>query len=347
MKKAVAAAHKLRVLALFHHALVPPEDATEKEARPSEWKTEFDVMRALRNLGHEVMPLGVGDDLGAIRKAVEEFKPDIAFNLLEGFDDVPIWDQNIVAHLELLKIRYTGCNSRGMLLSRDKAIAKKLLSYHRIPVADFAVFPAGRPVRRPKRLAFPLIVKSLTLDASIGISQASVVENDDALQERVRFIHESIDTDALVETYVEGREVYVGLIGNERLTVLPIWELLFTKMPEDQRRIATERLKWSLKYQKKHGIVSAEAKELPEGAAARIQAMCKRVYRSLMLTGYARIDLRLRDDGSMCVIEANPNPQLSRDEDFALSARAMGVEYERLIQRLLVLGMRWEPSSVG
>lgn len=343
----VAADRKLRVLALFHHSLVPPEDATEREARPSEWKTEYDVMRALKTLGHEVLPLGVAGDLGTIRRAVEEFKPDIAFNLLEGFDDVAIWDQNVVAYLELLKVRYTGCNARGLLLSRDKAITKKLLSYHRIPVADFVVFPLDKPARRPKRLAFPLIVKSLTLDASIGISQASVVENDDALQERVRFIHDSIGTDALVETYVEGREVYVGLLGNERLTVLPIWELLFTKMPEDQRRIATERLKWSLKYQKKHGIVSAQAKDLPDGSATRIQEICKRVYRSLMLTGYARIDLRVRDDGTMCVIEANPNPQLSRDEDFAQSAKASGLEYERLVQRLLVLGLRWEPSKVG
>ncbi len=343
----VPADRKLRVLALFHHSLVPPEGATEEQARPSEWKTEFDVMTALRALGHEVVPLGVRGDLGPIRQAVEEFKPDVAFNLLEGFDDVAIWDQNVVAYLELLKVRYTGCNARGLLLARDKAITKKLLHYHRVPVADFVVFPMGKPARRPKRLAFPLIVKSLTLDASIGISQASVVDSEEKLQERVRFIHDSIGTDALVESYIEGREVYVGLIGNERLTVLPVWELLFTKMPDEQRKIATERLKWNLAYQTKHGIESAQAKDLPNGVAKRIQSIGKRVYRSLMLTGYARIDLRLRDDGSVFVIEANPNPQLSRDEDFAQSAFAAGVEYERLVQRLVLLGMRWEPSKVG
>jgi D-alanine-D-alanine ligase len=345
----VTAGHngKLRVLALFHDKLVPPEGATEALARTSEWKTEYDVVTALRELGHEVLSLGIKGDLAPIRKAVEEWKPHIAFNLLEAFDDVATWDQNVVAYLELTKVRYTGCNARGLLLARDKAITKKLLSYHRLPVTDFAVCPMGKPVRRPKRLAFPLIVKSLTLDASIGISQASVVESEEKLAERVRFIHDSVGTDALVERYVEGRELYVGILGNDRLTVLPTWELLFTKMPEEQRRIATERLKWSLTYQKKHGIVSAEAKELEAPIAARIKDVCKRVYRNLMLSGYARIDLRLGDKGELYVIEANPNPQLARDEDFAESAKATGLGYPGLIQRILSLGMRWEPGRLG
>jgi len=342
-----AAEKKLRVLALLYEKLVPPEGAKEAEARTAEWKTEYDVVTTLRALGHEVLPLGVGGDLGPIRRAVEEFKPHLAFNLLEAFDEVATWDQNVVAYLELLKVPYTGCNSRGLLLARDKAITKKLLTYHRIPVADFAVFPMGRPVRRPKRLAFPLIVKSLTLDASIGISQASVVENEEKLAERVRFIHESIGTDALVESYIEGRELYVGIVGNDRLTVLPIWELFFTNMPEEQRKIATERLKWSLTYQKKHGIVSGAARDLPDGATARIREVCKRAYRNLMLSGYARIDLRLSESRGLYVMEANPNPQLARDEDFSNSAQAAGLDYGRLIQRILTLGLRWEPTRLG
>jgi D-alanine-D-alanine ligase len=338
---------KLRVLALLHKELVPPDDAKEADARSAEWKTEYDVVTALRALGHEVLPLGIGGDLAPIRNAVAEWQPHIAFNLLEAFDDVATWDQNVVAYLELTKVRYTGCNARGLLLARDKAITKKLLSYHRIPVTDFAVFPMGREVKRPKRLAFPLIVKSLTLDASTGISQASVVESEEKLAERVRFIHDSVGTDALVETYIEGRELYVGILGNDRLKVLPIWELSFTKMPEEQRKIATERLKWSLTYQKKHGIVSGEARDFPEGVAARIRETCKRVYKNLMLSGYARVDLRLAENGQVYVIEANPNPQLARGEDFADSAKAVGIEYERLIQQILSLGLRWEPGRLG
>ncbi|MBI2115847.1 MAG: D-alanine--D-alanine ligase [candidate division NC10 bacterium] len=322
-----------RILALVYEQLVPPENAGEAEAATAEWKTEYDVVSTLRALGHEVLPLGVGGDLGPTRKALEEFKPHIVFNLLEAFDQVPSWDHNVVAFLELMKVPYTGCNSRGLLLARDKALAKKLLSYHRIPVTDFAVFPMRRRVRRPRRLAFPLIVKSLTLDSSIGISQASVVETEEKLEERVRFIHESIGTDALVETYVEGRELYVGILGNQRLQVLPIWELLFTKMPEEQRKIATERLKWTLSYQRKRGIVSAEAADLPEGAAARIRDICKRVYRSLMLSGCARIDLRLSDTQGVYVMEAK--------------AKAAGLEYADLLQRIVTLGLRWEPTLPG
>ena len=336
---------KLRVLALVHPDLVPPEDAKRDDASP--WKMEYDVVKTLRELEHEVQVVPVGDELGTIRNAVFDFKPHIAFNLVEGFDDVVTFDHNIVSYLELLKLPYTGCNSRGLLLARDKSLAKKLLSYHRIPVPGFVIFPRGRKVRRPRRMGFPLFVKSLTLDASIGISQASVVESDEKLEERVKFIHESTETDALVEQFIDGRELYVGVLGNDRLEVLPIWELSFTRMPEEVRKIATERLKWSLKYQKKHGIVSEEARDLPEGAAERIRDMCKRVYRNLMLSGCARIDLRLSETAGVYVIEANPNPQLSYDEDFAQSAKKAGTSYGELIQRILNLGLRWEPSRLG
>lgn len=342
-------ARRLRVLVLMHPDLVPPAEVTiegeELEAAP--WKTEHDILRTLRDLGHESMTLGIRDELNPIRAAISDFKPHIVFNLLEGFADIASFDQNVVAYLELLKIPYTGCNSRGLFLGRDKAIAKKLLSYHRIPVPAFAIVPKGRTVRRPRKLEFPLFVKSLTEDASIGISQASVVDSDARLEERVRFIHEKVGTHALVERYVEGRELYVGVIGNEQLKVLPVWELLFNNMPENGHRIATERLKWSKGYQKKHGIDSGEAKDLPEGVADRVQLICKRVYKTLMLSGCARVDLRLTDQGQVYVIEANPNPQLSHDEDFAQSAKKAGIEYPALIQRILNLGLRWETTRLA
>src|SRR5581483_9541682 len=189
--------------------------------------------------------------------------------------DVVIFDQNVVSHLELLKLAYTGCNPRGLLLSRDKSLSKKLLAYHRITVPEFDVFRIGRPVRRPKRLSFPLIVKSLTQEASIGISQASVVDSDEKLKERVVFIHESIGTAAIAEQYIEGRELYVGVIGNQVLQSLPVWELFFSNMPEGSRRIATDRVKWSVKYQKKYGIDSGPAKDLPDEKCNELQHLCK------------------------------------------------------------------------
>jgi D-alanine-D-alanine ligase len=339
---------KLRVLALVHRHLIPPDTVPEgTDLVSAPWRTEYDVITTLRTMGHEVQPLGVHDDLGDIRRASTEWKPHIAFNLLEGFDDVSIFDQNVVSHLELLKLSYTGCNPRGLLLARDKSLSKKLLSYHRISLPEFEVFRSGRPIRRPKRLAFPLIVKSLTQEASIGISQASVVDSDEKLKERVAFVHQSIGTAAIAEQYIEGRELYVGILGNRSLQALPVWELFFTNMPADVKRIATDRVKWSVKYQKKYGIESGPAKDLPDDICAKIQHVCRRTYRALELSGYARIDLRLDEAGRIWILEANPNPQIAQGEDFAASAAKIGVGYDALLQRIVNLGLRWQPESVA
>ena len=339
---------KRRILAIMHHSLVPPETIeglSEEEVAP--FKTEYDVTAALHNMGHEVHALGLGSDLGTLRDAIREKKPHIIFNLLEEFDGEAVLDQNVVSYLELLRMSYTGCNPRGMMLARDKALSKKILTYHRIPVPEFAVFPRGRAVRRPKRLDFPLIVKSLNEEASLGIAQASLVDDDARLAERVAFIHERIGTDAIAEQYIEGREFYVGVLGNQRLQVLPIWELLFTKMPEDVPRIATARVKWDAKYQEKRGITTAQAKDLPEGMSDQIVKTCKRIYRCLGLTGYARIDLRMTDDGRVYVLEANPNPQLAYGEDFAESAHTAGIPYDELCYRIVNLGLSCKRETRG
>ncbi|MBX3028366.1 ATP-grasp domain-containing protein [bacterium] len=333
----------LRILALVHADLVPPDDVTGIDTTEVDWKMEFDVTVTLRNAGHEVRTLGVGDDLGTIRRAIDEQRPHIVLNLLEHFHGVPLFDSNVVSYLELLRTPYSGCNPRGLMLARDKGLSKKLLAYHRIPVPEFTVIPIGRRARRPKRMPFPVIVKSLTREASAGISQASVVEDDAHLAERVRFIHETLGTDAIVERYISGRELYVGIIGNQRLDVFPVWELLFTKMPDELWHIATDRVKWSRVYQQKRGIKTAQAK-LPDGVAEQVQHLCKRVYRTLDLSGYARIDLRLDDAGKVHVLEANPNPQLAYGEDFAESAERAGIDYPELLQRIVNLGLRWRPD---
>lgn len=332
---------RLRILALVHKDLVPPDSLdgmTEEEI--DQIKTEYDVATALHHLGHEVRALGVQSDLGVIRRAVNEWKPHCVFNLLEEFDGEAVFDQNVVSYLELLRLPYSGCSPRGLILTRDKALSKQILSYHRIRVPEFAVFPRGRTIKRPKRLDFPLIVKSLIEEASLGISQASIVDDDEKLRERVQFIHERIGTDAIAEQYIDGREFYVGVIGNHRLQVFPVWELLFTKAPEDMPRIATAKVKFDLKYQKKRGITTRAAKDLPPGVTEYIPKLCKRIYRSLGLNGYTRIDLRMAADGRLYVLEANPNPELAYGEDFAEAAHAAGISYEQLIQRIVNLGMR-------
>lgn len=331
---------KLNVLALVHEDLVPPESVegmTDEQIAP--FKTEYDVTATLHNMGHKVQSVGVGSDLRVVRSAIESTRPDIVFNLLEEFDGQAVFDQNVVSYLELLDLPYTGCGPRGLMLARDKALAKQILTYHRIRVPDFVVFPRGAAVRRPRRLSFPLFVKSRNEEASLGISRASIVEDDEALKERVSFIHDRIQTDAIVEEYIDGREFYVGVMGNKRLRVFPVWELLFTKAPEDMPRIATARVKWDYKYQQRWGIISQAARDLPEGETQRIAAMAKRIYRSLGLTGYARIDMRMNANGELHVLEANPNPQLAYGEDFAESAHAAGVDYADLLQRILNLGL--------
>jgi D-alanine-D-alanine ligase len=338
----------LKVLVLMHEDLVPPDSVNGLSIQDvAAFKTEYDVVKTLKRLGHEAKALGVSTDLGAIRTALFEFQPDIAFNLLEEFHGVPVYEQHVVAYLELSRQAYTGCNPRGLMLAHDKALAKKILSYHRIRVPDFVVFPRERRFRRPARLKFPLLVKSTTLEGSEGIAQASVVRDDDKLKERVEFIHSQIGTDALVEEYIEGRELYVAMLGNRRVRTLPIWELLFTDWPEGAPRIATARVKWNLAYQKERGIVSRAAKDLPEGSEERIRRLCRRIYRVLGLSGYARIDLRLTAEGKVYVLEANPNPLIAKGEDFADAARAAGVSYGRLLQRILALGLGYRAEWMG
>ncbi len=336
----------LKVLALMHDYLVPPDDTEGVDVITAPWKMEFDVVSHLQHMGHQVRKVGVSDDLGVVRQAVADFAPEIVFNLMESFAEIGVFDQHVASYLELSKLPYTGCNPRGLMLSRDKALAGTLFAYHRIPAPEFTVVRMGRVPRVQKRLRFPLIVKSLTQEASIGISQASIVEDEAALRERVAFIHQSIGTDAIVERYIEGRELYVGVLGNERLRVFPVWEMIFAQMPDRAHRIASERVKWNDAYREKHGITTGPA-DLPADLTRRIQHICKRVFRTLDLSGYARIDLRLDAEGRVHVLEANPNPQLAYGEDFAEAAEHAGVSYEALLQLILGLGLRWRPGLAG
>jgi len=331
-----------RIVVLMHEGLIPPEKLERpKERETAEWATEYDVVSTLRERGHEVRPIGVSCDLAPIRDAIVDWKPHAAFNLLEEFHGVAVYDQHMAAYLELMRQPYTGCNPRGLMLAHDKVLSKKLLSYHRINVPDFIVLPRGRRFRRPKHLEFPLLVKSANEDASFGIAQASVVTNDAKLTDRVAYLHEQLSTDALVEEYVEGRELYVGVLGNRRLRTLPAWEMKFDGMPEGAAHIATAKVKWDHKYQTKYGIATGAARDLPAGTAEELERLSKRIYKSLDLSGYARMDFRLTPEGKLSVLEANPNPNLARGEDFAASAEHAGTPYDELLEQILHLGLQY------
>jgi D-alanine-D-alanine ligase len=286
----------------------------------------------------------MGDNLAELRSTVTDWQPDLAFNLLEEFQGIVTYDQYVVAFLELMRLPYTGCNPRGMMISRDKALSKQVLAYHRIPTARFVLLPRDRRYREPRRLKFPLFVKSATEDASLGISQASIVHDAHKLRERVEFIHEQTSSDALVEEYIEGREIYIGVIGNDRLTTFPLWELNFGTLPDVMAGIATRKVKWDRKYQLKHGIGTGPALDLPDGLALRIGQLARRIYRALCLSGYARIDLRLKPDGSVFVLEANANPNLALTEDLATSALSSGVGYDALLERIMRFGIGYQAA---
>jgi len=333
---------KLRILVLMHASLVPPDDPGGlSEQQVEDMRTELDVISTLRAAGHEVRPLGILDSLSELRSTVRDWQPQVCFNLLEEFAGVVAYDAHVVGLLELMRQHYTGCNPRGMMLSRDKVLSKQILAYHRIATPLFTVFPRAAKLRVPRRLRYPLFVKSATEDASLGISKASLVDDEARLRERIQFIHDQTKSDALVEEYIEGRELYVGVLGNDRLTTLPVWEFSFGSMAEDGLAFATRKAKWDRKYKARHGIGAAAAEGLPEGTAQRIAVAAKRIFRALYMTGYARMDFRMRPDGSLFVLEANCNPMIASKEDFARSAAAAGIAYPALLERIVTLGLNY------
>jgi D-alanine-D-alanine ligase len=336
---------KLRVLVLVHEDLVPPdsiEGLTPKEIAP--WRTEWDVISNIKKMGHDVYPLGVYNNLGVIGNALMEHKPHVAFNLLEEFHGYPLYDQHVVSYLELMKQPYTGCNPRGLTISHDKALSKMVLAYHRIHIPAFAVFHMNRKVKRSKRLKFPLLVKSISEEGSVGIARASIVNDDEKLAERVEFIHRQTNTHAIAEQYIAGREIYVSVIGNQRLQTYTPWELVIEKLPEGAPNIATSKLKWDPAYQEKVGVVTRAAELSPE-IMKKIESLSKKIYRILFLSGYARLDYRLTDEGNLYLLEANPNPQIAFGEDFADSAKHCGVDYEALLQKIITLGLSYRGAG--
>ena len=332
---------KLKVLALFD-AIGPTtiDQDLSAELKTEDWKTEANVLAALGALGYPTEHLAIFDNLDLLRQKLETFAPDVLFNLADQFKNNRGFDQNIVSLLEMQGVPFTGCGATGLVLCKHKGISKKILSYHRIHTPSFVVIPRGQRIARPRQLKFPLLVKPVKEEASYGIAQASFVETDEQFRERVEFIHEKYDGDVIAEEYIAGRELYVSLMGNLRLNVFPIRELVFREVPPDEPKIATYRAKWDEEYRKRWGLQNQFAEDLEPALVAQIEQTCKRIYRLLTIDGYARIDLRLTAANEVYFIEANPNPILAEDEDFAQSAGKAGLPYPQLIDRIIRNGMK-------
>lgn len=333
---------KKRVMMLVHPEMEPLDHLTDpKDPEYRKRETEIDVKRTLLKLGHEVEVVTVHDELKPIRNAIKHWQPDIAFNLLEDFAGDGAQDFYVASYLDMAGIPFTGCNPRGMMLARDKALSKKILHYHCIKVPEFRIFPYGKKIKvgKLKNLPYPMIIKSNIEQGSVGISQASYVSNEKDLRQRIEQLHEMTQGDVIAEQYIDGRELYVGIMGNERLAVLPIRELNFDDKASQEQRIATYNVKWNDKYRKKIGFKYGFATGLQNGLQAKIDKLARRIYRKLLLSGYARLDLRMAANGDIYVLEANPNAAITHDDDLALAAKKAGYAYPALISRILQLGL--------
>lgn len=332
---------KLNVLMLFYSPYQKPRgyDYKEEFADPDNMYTEKDVKSSLESLGHEVRLLGIYNDMSVLFEEIKEHKPDVIFNMMEVFADKTHLEKNTAAVLELLDIPYTGASSGVLFLCNNKALSKKIFTFHRIKVSRFQTYYRGKPVKVPSRFNLPAVIKPLCEEASRGISQASIVDNPQAFIERIKFIQENMQMDAIAEEYIEGRELYVSVLGHKQITVLPPRELLFSNMPEGEPRIATYKAKWDDNYRKKWGIKSRPATNLSDALLKHIEDACKRAYRAMDMDSYVRFDIRVTEQGEMYIIEPNANPCIAKIDEMALSARKAEWSYDDLIQKTLDLAI--------
>lgn len=330
---------RLDITVLVDPVTVPTDDPQFRSPPPGKQITEYHVCEALRLLGHRVTALGADYDIAAVAQTLTEQNPDLVFNLTEQFCGDRRLDKNIAALLELLDIPFTGAGPMGLMLARDKGLCKQILTLHKIRVPNFVPLPHNRPIRVPRNFPYPAIVKPTFEDSSEGISNASLVYDAEALAERAAFIHERWKQHAIAEEYIEGRELYISVLGNKRLTVLPPRECSFNTDGDEGPVILTYRCKWDDDYREKWKIDFGFA-DLEPTILRNINRVCKRVYRVLQLQDYGRIDLRLTRDNNIVVLEANPNPDIAYGEEVAEAAERAGIDYETLIDRIIRLAKK-------
>lgn len=331
----------LKVLLLFEVQEVPqPPEVYEGWMETDEsWFTEGHVLTTLRENGHEVRLGPIHRHPREVIDLVEKAEPDLVWNCVETFHGHRYFESNIVGILELLRVPYTGCGHRCLMICQDKALSKKILKHHRVNVPAFVVSRKRRPARSVHRTVLPALVKPLAEEGSVGIAKDSFAETEEQAVKRARFLHERLEQDVIIERYIEGREIYVGVLGDMRLKVLPPRELKFTKVPVGEPKYASYKAKWDPEYRKRWGIGSTYAEDLPDNVLREMERVAKRVFRNLMMRGYGRIDMRLTPDERLFVMEANPNPEIAMYEDFSEAARKAGISYHELIERIARMGL--------
>jgi len=327
----------MKILLLFDVACpVSPDLAYTPEMFLQEEKpAEANIFTTLQRLGHEVQNMAVFDNVLDVVNRVVSFAPDLVFNQCESFRDDRALEPNIPALLDLMKVRYTGSGPEGLLLCKDKALAREVLSHHRVRAPRFLVSHLKSPLRRLSRFGYPAFVKPIGQESSDGIAKASFVRDEKEAVERLRYLHSKFNSDAMIEEYIDGREIYVSVLGNRRRAVFPPRELFFEGIPDDEPKFATSHAKWNDAYRAKWSISNGPAAELTEPVDKELRKIARNIYGWLRIRGFGRIDFRLSSRNELFVIEANPNPALAAEDDFAQSALAAGLTYDQLIQEIV------------
>jgi len=324
---------KCKITVLIDDATVPDKDPQflKHPAKPS---TEYNVIQTIRKLNHPLIIIPVENSLEKLAQQLKKQKSGLVFNLTEEFKGQRRKDIIITALLSKLKIPFTGSNSIGLAICRNKVLSKQILDKHKINVPDFLLFPQGKTVKISPKIQFPMVVKPAFEDGSDGISNASIVNNIRALKKRVRFVTKKWKQPAIAEEYIKGREFYVGIIGNKNPTSLPIRECIFSRGTGGPC-LATYRVKWNEKYRRKWNVRFGFAK-LDKEITEKIYQTCKKVYKLLYLRDYGRIDLRLTPGGKIVILEVNANPDVAKGEDLAEAAKKAGISYERFIEKIIL-----------
>jgi D-alanine-D-alanine ligase len=335
---------KLKIIVLYDRVLVDEaeEQAVATEKAPvtrtlDKKEVEEEVAEALTKLGHEPTMHELDGTTKSLL-ALARMECDLVFNLAESFADDDTADFKIAGFLELIGKKYTGTGTHGLMMAQDKAIAKKIFAFHGVHTPVFARSYRGR-LDFSHDLHFPVIVKPAREDGSIGIEFSAVVSSIRELMERIDWLHAHFDSPVLIEEYVEGREMYVGVIGNDNPEALPVVELDLSKLPDGTPRIASAEVKWGKGTKAYRDTKSAIATDLPEEAVAALQQTAIAAFQALELRDYGRVDMRLQPDGRVAVIEVNPNPWLSSKAEFAMAARKSGRTYSRLVEEIVELAM--------
>jgi D-alanine-D-alanine ligase len=308
------------------------EDENSKEYDP----VVPQVARTLRRLGHRVSVLGVHGDVKRLIGGLSRRRPDLVFNLMEMFGNNVFGDIPVTGLLDLLGVKYSGSGPGELYLSQDKGLTKKLLAFEEILYPRYAVFSRQAAFETGGNLRMPLFVKPLRSDASLGIGGKSLVHDAVELMERVAAIHKELEDSALAEEYIEGREFYVGVLGNAQPKALPPVEVDFTGFPEGVPKVMDSKAKWDERSDEYKGTKSIIA-NLPDELRARLQKVAVDAYRALRVRDYGRVDLRLTDTGEIYVLEVNASCYLEKSSEFAMAAGASGLDYSRMIERIVNL----------